>query len=234
MNHPDWIDVRVARRWNEALDIVGLELVSANGSPLPVFEAGAHIDVLTPGGHLRPYSLCNPASERHRYVMAVLRERHGRGGSISLHDDVKTGDRLRILAPRNDFGLASSAVHSVLLAGGIGVAPLLPMADGLWHRGASFELHCSARHAGRAAFAAAVRLQPWVHRVHFHWSEDKGHLDVPGLLSTAPVLTHVYACGSQAFIANAVAAFVNSGRAVHQLHLESFSPGPEPRAMRHG
>lgn len=231
MNDADWIDVRVARRWNEALDIVGLELVSANGLALPVFEAGAHVDVVTPGGHLRPYSLCNPASERHRYVIAVLRERHGRGGSVSLHDELKTGDRLRILAPRNEFTLATSAVHSVLLAGGIGVAPLLPMADSLWRCGASFEMHYSARHAGRAAFVAEILHLPWTHRIHLHWSEDKGHLDMPGILKSAPALSHVYACGPQAFIGGAVAAFVNSGRPMDRLHLEWFSTQREPRAM---
>lgn len=231
MNDPDWIDVRVARRWDEALDTVCLELVSAHASALPEFEAGAHVDVLTPGGHLRPYSLCNPAAERHRYVIAVLRERRGRGGSISLHDDVKVGDRLRILAPCNEFDLAVSAVHSVLLAGGIGVAPLLCMADSLWRRGASFELHYSARHAGRAAFADAIQREPWASRVHLHWSERMGHLNVASLLRGAPALSHVYACGPQAFIGSAVAAFVNSGRAMDRLHLEWFSTQREPRAM---
>lgn len=231
MNAPDWIDVHVARRWTEALDIVCLELVSANGMSLPAFEAGAHVDVLTPGGHLRPYSLCNPASERHRYVIAVLRERHGRGGSVSLHDEVKTGDRLRILAPRNEFALATSAVHSVLLAAGIGVAPLLCMADSLWIRGASFELHYSARHQGRAAFADAIQRLPYEGRMHLHWSENKGHLDVPGVLKSTPAQTHVYVCGPHEFICSAVAAFVNSDRPMDRLHLEWFRTRREPLAL---
>ncbi|WP_342132926.1 ferredoxin reductase [Hydrogenophaga sp. OTU3427] len=231
MTEPDWIEVRVARRWNEALDIVGLELVPLNVEALPAFEAGACIDVLTPGGHLRPYSLCNPASERHRYVIAVLREHHGRGGSASLHDDVKAGDRLRILAPRHEFRLATSAVHSLLLAGGIGVAPLLCMVDTLWNLGAAFELHYSARHAGRAAFVTTIERQPFAHCIHLNWSENKGRLQIPSLLTKAPLLTHVYACGPQAFICSVVAAFVNSGRPIESLHLEWFSTRREPRAM---
>lgn len=231
MTDPDWIEVRVSRRWDEALDIVCLELVSTDGAALPAFDAGAYVDVLTPGGHLRPYSLCNPSAERHRYVIAVLRERHGRGGSISLHDDVKAGDRLRILAPSNGFGLASSSVHSILLAGGIGVAPLLCMADALWSRGAPFELHYSARHAGRAAFVSAIRQHPFASCVHLHWSENSGHLNIASLLKGAPALAHIYACGPQAFICSAVAAFVNCGRPMDRLHLEWFAAQREPRAM---
>lgn len=231
MTAPDWIEVRVARRWNEALDIIGLELVSISAAILPAFEAGAYIDVLTPGGHLRPYSLCNPNTERHHYVIAVLRERHGRGGSISLHDDVETGDRLRILPPRHEFRLATSAVHSLLLAGGIGVAPLLCMADSLWRSGASFELHYSARHAGRAAFLTTIKGLHFAHRIHLHWSENKGHLHIHSLLERLPALTHVYACGPQAFTSSVVTAFVNSGRPMDSLHLEWFSTQPEPRAM---
>lgn len=164
-------------------------------------------------------------------MIAVLRERQGRGGSISLHDDVKAGDRLQVRSPRNDFPLAISAIHSILLAGGIGITPLLSMIDTLWRRGSSFELHYSTRDAGRAAFAAAIKAVPYAGRIHFHWSGDAGRLNMTNTLKRAPSLSHVYACGPQAFISGAVSAHINSGRPAELLHLERFSTAKEPRAV---
>src|SRR5690349_5805772 len=115
--------VRVARKTSEAPEICAFELVSVDGSPLPAFSAGAHVDVHLPGGLTRQYSLCNQPAERHRYVIGVLREPTSRGGSQAMHEAVQEGDTLRISEPRNHFPLAAGATHSLLLAGGIGVTP---------------------------------------------------------------------------------------------------------------
>jgi vanillate monooxygenase ferredoxin subunit len=225
-----WIEVKVARRWREAADIVALELVpSTAGARLPTFEAGAYVDVLTPGGHLRPYSLCNPPGEQHRYVIAVLLERRGRGGSISLHDRVFPGDGLRIRAPRNEFPLVLPAVHSVLLAGGIGITPLLAMAESLWTRGSPFELHYCARNVERAAFAEELRRKRYAHCVRFRWSEGRGHLDFTKVLQRSSRSSEVYVCGPARFIVVATAAFHGACRPSSKLHIEAFSSGPDPR-----
>ena len=117
--------VRVASKQQEALDICTFELVRQDGLPLPPFAAGSHVDVHLPGGLVRQYSLCHQPSERHRYLTGVLRDANSRGGSQTLHDRVRVGDLLNISAPKNHFALAHGAQHSILLAGGIGVTPIL-------------------------------------------------------------------------------------------------------------
>src|SRR3954463_2245693 len=83
---PPSFEVRVARKTREAQDICSFELVSVDGSSLPAFSAGAHVDVHLPGGLTRQYSLCNPPRDRHRYVMGVRREPASRGGSQAMHE----------------------------------------------------------------------------------------------------------------------------------------------------
>ena len=217
----NWMELRVARRWRDALDVAGLELVGADGGALPPFEAGACIDVRTPSGP-RSYSLCNPPWETHRYLIAVLREPRGRGGSALLHDNVRAGARLQVGAPRNQFPLAREAVHSVLLAGGIGVTPLAAMAHALWRRGASFELHYSCRNAERAALRESLLASPLASRVRWHWSESAGRLDVLRLLRAASPASEVYVCGPAGLLHAAVAAQEALGRDAARLHFERF------------
>ena len=144
------IAVKVARKVREAQDINSYELVSVNGQALPAFEAGAHVDVHLPNGLVRQYSLCGMPHQKDRYRIAVLRDPKSRGGSEAVHNMVHEGDTLRISAPRNLFRLAAEAQASVLLAGGIGVTPLLAMAYHLHALGSSFALHYFARSLDRA------------------------------------------------------------------------------------
>src|SRR5918993_2648096 len=125
------ITVRVERKSQEALDICTFELAEAQGRPLPPFSAGSHIDVHLPGGITRQYSLCNEAGESHRYLIGVLKDAASRGGSKAMHERVQEGDLLQISPPKNHFPLAHAARHSILLAGGIGVTPILCMAERL-------------------------------------------------------------------------------------------------------
>jgi vanillate O-demethylase ferredoxin subunit len=171
MSHPSTLTVRVARKQREALDIDSFELVAANGEPLPVFTAGAHVDVHLPGGLLRQYSLCNPPGETHRYQIAVLRDAHSRGGSQAMHDLVKAGDTLQISSPRNHFELVPDAQRHVLLAGGIGVTPLLCMAEQLVSTAANFELHYCVRSRERTAFEARIANSRLAPHVKFHWDD---------------------------------------------------------------
>ena len=223
MHGADGLDVTVTRKWNEAVGIAGFELAAAGGGPLPAFGAGAYVDVLTPAGRLRPYSLCNPPTERHRYVIAVQRAPAGRGGSIELHECVRQGDRLKIGLPRNEFALHPGAVYSVLIGGGIGVTPLLGMADSLWRQGAGFEMHYGARNAARAAFDETLRHCAYAARVRRHWSEEHGRIDFERVLSRVAHLSHLYLCGPAAFIASAVGAATRCGWPITRIHLECFT-----------
>lgn len=217
-----WIDVVVARKWQETVEVTALELVAADGLRLPRFEPGAHIDVQLPDGGMRSYSLSNASSEHHRYVIGVLRDRHSRGGSAFLCEQVQPGWRLRVSEPRNEFALARNSTHSVLVAGGIGIAPLRSMAEDLWCRGAPFEVHYSARNAARAAFADDLRRRPFASRVRFHWTEQFGRLDFSSLLKPLPWSSDLYVCGPASFIHAVARARLLHSALQHRLHFEAF------------
>jgi len=149
------IPVRVARKQALAEGISAFELVPAGGGAFPAFEAGAHIDVHLARGDtrfVRPYSLCGVPGETGRWEIAVLREPDSRGGSAAMHAWVLEGSTLTVSAPRNHFRLVRQAAHSLLLAGGIGITPLLAMAEQLHRDGASFELHHCTRTLARTPF----------------------------------------------------------------------------------
>ncbi|WP_454712092.1 PDR/VanB family oxidoreductase [Cupriavidus nantongensis] len=151
--HPP-VATRVRSIRIEADGIRSFELWPVTGT-LSESEAGAHVDVHLPGGLTRQYSLINPG-ESHRYIIAVNRDPSSRGGSRYLHEQVQVGDELLIGLPRNHFPLNEAAPHSVLIAGGIGVTPLLAMARRLSRLGRSWTFYYCARTRARAAFLEAL------------------------------------------------------------------------------
>jgi vanillate O-demethylase ferredoxin subunit len=216
----DLITVRVARRSTEAEDICSYELVSADGAPLPEFSAGAHIDVHVRPGLVRQYSLCNAPAERHRYLIGVLRDAASRGGSRAMHDEIHEGTSLQISVPKNHFPLAG-ARRSLLLAGGIGVTPMLAMAEALSAQGADFALHYCTRSPERTAFRARLQDAPFASRVRFHFDSAQP-LDLPALLAAEDRAAHVYYCGPAGFIAHVKACAAAAGWPAQQLHVEYF------------
>jgi ferredoxin-NADP reductase len=136
----------------EALDIISVDLRPMAGETLPAFEAGAHIDLHLPGGLVRSYSLANDSNERQRYLLGILKDKASRGGSRAVHEQLRVGMVLTIGAPRNNFPLHEDADHSVLIAGGIGITPILSMAQRLQALGRSFEVIYLARSRAAAAF----------------------------------------------------------------------------------
>lgn len=180
----------------EALDTLSVELRPQQGSDFPPFTPGAHIDLHLPNGLVRNYSLCNSSDERHRYVVAVLLDRQGRGGSRCVHEALRVAMPITISAPRNNFPLAEDAAHSVLVAGGIGITPLLSMARRLKALGRSFELLYCARERRSAAFLAEIQALGAPLHLHFD-QEAGGPPDLRRLLAQRPpdAGTHHYACG---------------------------------------
>ena len=227
----DPIRVTVARKRREAEGICSFELVDAAGAPLPPFEAGAHIDVRIPGGGatplLRQYSLANAPGERHRYLIAVLDEPASRGGSRAMHRDVREGDVLQVGAPRNLFALAGTAdrEQSLLLAGGIGITPILSMAETLAQAGADFALHYCARSADRVAFGERLAQPAFAGRVHRHLSADpaSGRLDLARLLQGPSAQRRLYVCGPERFLDAVTAAARAAGWADEHVRFERFS-----------
>ncbi len=223
--------VRVARKQQVAADIVGIDLVATDGTALPAFTAGSHIDVHLPGGLVRPYSLCNSPLETQRYQLGVLREPASRGGSAAVHDLLAEGQTLQISLPRNHFALVAGAPQHLLLAGGIGITPLLAMAEQLMADGADFQLHCAARSAHRAPFAARLLQAPWRQRVTLHLDDGDAaqRLDLAALLAAPQAGTQLYVCGPAGFIDAVLATARAAGWPDAQLHCERFNAVVEQR-----
>lgn len=217
--------VRVARKAPQAQDIVTLELVAQDGRVLPAFSAGSHIDVQLPGGITRQYSLCNDPKETHRYLIGVLNDPASRGGSRAVHEQVHEGDLLQISAPKNHFALAHDASHSLLLAGGIGVTPLLCMAERLAHTGAAFDMHYCTRSPERTAFRERIAASGFADRVQFHHDdgEDRQKFDMEAVLSAPVAGTHLYVCGPKGFMDAVLAKARGKGWPEKQLHYEFFT-----------
>ena len=225
------MDLRLAARREEARGIVSFELVHPQGCMLPPFEAGAHILVQAAPGIARAYSLCNDPSERHRYLIGVLRTPDSRGGSAGLHDALHAGMVVRTSGPRNAFALAPAAGRSILLGGGIGITPLLAMAAHLAATQADFVLHYCTRDAARTAFAGHIAQAPYARQVRWH-RDDGPHaqrFDATQALGRPTPGTHVYVCGPAGFMAHAMSTAAGLGWPASQLHSEYFTP-PEPPA----
>jgi ferredoxin-NADP reductase len=181
---------------HEADDTISVELRPVGGGDFPAFTPGAHIDLHLPNGLERSYSLCNSADERHRYVVGVLKDRASRGGSRCVHEQLRIAMPLEISAPRNNFPLQEAADHTVLVAGGIGITPLLAMARRLRDLGKSFELLYFARSRASAAFVDELKALEVPMHLHFD-AEKGGPPDLKALLAARPPAAnlHLYACG---------------------------------------
>jgi vanillate O-demethylase ferredoxin subunit len=216
-------DVEVASKAWLADDIVSIVLVRSEGVELPTFTAGSHIDVHLAEGVIRQYSLWNNPSDTHRYCLGVLEETGGRGGSKMVHQ-LRTGDKLKISAPRNNFSLHDDAKHSLLIAGGIGVTPILSMASALHESGAEFTLHYCTRSPERMAFQQLLDSCEFADRVHLHFDNgaDEQRFDIGSLAEPPEVGTHLYVCGPAGFM-DAVLGAADSEWPPHTVHREYFS-----------
>lgn len=223
------IRVKVAKKAIEALDIVSLELTSEAG-PLPAFTAGSHIDVEVKPGMIRQYSLCNHPAESDRYLIAVLREPNSRGGSVAVHDEIKVGDVVTISEPRNNFALVE-AKQILLLAGGIGITPILSMAEWLWDAEVPFQLHYCTRSPSKAAFRDRLIQSPFGSFVGFHFDDGEASqkLSMPKVLGSPEPGKHLYICGPMGFIEAATASAAERGWPSETVHREYFkAPAPQP------
>src|SRR5688572_4657560 len=192
------LEVRVKSVTFEAERINSYELTPLAGGALPAFTAGAHIDVHLPHGATRSYSLINPQGETHRYVIGVALDAASAGGSRYIHEHIRPGQRLFISPPVNTFELVEDAKLSVLIAGGIGVTPILCMVQRLESLGREWQLHYSARTREVAAFIEpleALRSRGRAVVLNFDFEPGGQVLNIAGIVAAAPADAHLYCCG---------------------------------------
>lgn len=212
--------MRVDHRRPVADDVLALTLASVDPSDLPHWTPGAHIDLILPCGLTRQYSLCGNPADRERWTVAVLRDSAGRGGSEFVHDSLPLGATVRVRGPRNRFPLVD-AERYVLIAGGIGVTPILPMIRQLAAAGADWHLHYGGRRRSSMAFRSELdHIDSY--RVRIYAEDEVGLIDLESALGRPAEATAVYCCGPIPLL-NAVAAYGRQWPA-EALHVESFVP----------
>lgn len=225
------LDVRVRQIRYEGKGINSYELTSPAGNELPRFEAGAHIDIHLKNGIIRQYSLCNSSADRDRYVIAVLKDEGGRGGSRAVHEGLSAGDVVTISKPRNHFALTRDARKVILIAGGIGVTPLKAMAHELESGGVDFEMHYCARSPDAAAFGREFESMRRSGILHYHFDDGgaSSKLDLAKLLAEPTPGTHVYYCGPAGFMAACADAASHWPKGT--VHFEHFKAPEQPKRL---
>lgn len=222
------LQVKVITKTMLAEGIAGYELAPQSGDQLPAFEAGAHIDVHVPGGLVRQYSLYDLPAERSRYRIGVLRDPESRGGSTTLVDDVQEGDTLAISAPRNHFPLHSGPANSVLFAGGIGITPILCMAQQLAREGQPFQMHYCGRTRSRMALVDRLQAESFRDRVRTYADDEAPdwQLDARAAIGAPAADKHLYVCGPTGFMNYILETARGLGWHEDHLHREYFAAAP--------
>lgn len=220
---PTRIRARVRTIRHEAERVLSVELVPVDSGGFLPFTPGAHIDLHLPNGIARSYSLVNSPDDVDRYVIGVLADANSRGGSRYVHEQLRCGAVLPIGAPRNNFALDEDAASTLLVAGGIGITPMLCMYRRLCEKGRDVRLVYCARDRSQAAFLDELdTLDGGVH-LHFDAENDGRPFDLATLLAQQPADVHAYCCGPNAMLSAFETACEKAG--VRNVHIERFAAG---------
>ncbi|WP_321781896.1 PDR/VanB family oxidoreductase [Paraburkholderia sp. J94] len=227
------LQARVRTLRHEAQRIASIELVPVEGEVFPPFTPGAHLDVHLPNGLTRSYSLVNAPEEQGRYVIGVLHDEKSRGGSRWLHEELRCGATLSIGAPRNNFALDEAASSTLLVAGGIGVTPMLCMYRKLRERGRAVQFVYCARSRAQAAFLDELAALGGDVQLHFDDEHDGRPFDLAACLARQPSDVHAYCCGPGAMLDAFQLACAEAG--IDNVHIERFAASaPVESAQRTG
>lgn len=180
-----------------AQDVVAMTLTRPDGTDLPNWTPGAHVDLVLGDGLTRQYSLCGRTSNTGSWRVAVLKAADSRGGSRAVHD-LDAGSTVRVRGPRNHFPVVA-AKRYLFVAGGIGITPLLAMIYEVHAGGAEWELHYGGR--SRSSMAFVDELAEFGDRVHLVPEDELGRLDLVAILAKPRTDTLIYSCGPEPLLA---------------------------------
>jgi ferredoxin-NADP reductase len=217
------LKMTVIRKEVAASEVVVLTVAAQDGSRLPDWAPGAHIDLILPDGVIRQYSLCGDRWDTSVYRLAILRKEDGRGGSVYVHDHLRVGDDVDVRGPRNNFHLVPSPRY-LFIAGGIGITPLLPML----HQAEMLKTDWQLLYGGRSRQSMAFQdeLARYGDRVHVVPQDERGLLDLDAWLGSAQERTKVYCCGSASLVDEV--EHVCAVWPAHSLRTERFVPRKQP------
>lgn len=185
------LDLHIVSVREETTRILAVQLAAVDGSQLPAWTPGTHIELVLPSGRIRHYSLCGDTQDRHTYSIAVLLETDGSGGSQEFHEVAKVGAQFKVTAIRNRFQL-SVAQKYIFIAGGIGITPLLPMISAVTRRRKPFDIFYTGRTRASMAFASTVSALPGARIVE---TSHEPRIDLQALIRDAEPGTAIFACG---------------------------------------
>tara|TARA_R110002095_G_scaffold89488_3_gene78069 strand:- start:2286 stop:3866 length:1581 start_codon:yes stop_codon:yes gene_type:complete len=209
------------------------ELRRPSGGDLPEFEPGAHLEVPVPmpDGTIvtRRYSIASNPNRRDVFEIAVLLESDGSGGSRSIHDNYHLGTVLKVSKPISHFALHGDNRASILIAGGIGITPIKPMAQALAFRGADFQLHYAGRDSVRMAYLDRLQRE-FGNRFTSYISDQGQRMDLDAILENAPADAVIYVCGPSRLIDGVVKTAAHLGIDAGRVRFERFKPGIEADA----
>ncbi|WP_428333783.1 PDR/VanB family oxidoreductase [Novosphingobium sp.] len=196
-NDDGWMRGHVIARRKVATDVVEIVL-AADAGALPAWTPGAHAEIELPNSMIRQYSLTGEQTDNGQWTVAVLREADGRGGSRFMHDDLPVGSKIRVRPPRNHFPLSGEG-PVLLIAGGIGITPMIPMLAAAEARGRHAELVYLGKSRDGMAYASEAQARGQ-DRVTVWPAQENGRFDLAARLSTVSSDTTVYCCGPERLI----------------------------------
>ena len=215
------VQVTVARKWVTADGIAAFEFVPVSGE-LPSFQPGAHLDVHLPNNLVRQYSLTNGPQKTDVYRIGVKLEPNSRGGSQYMHEGLQEGDTLEISRPHNNFPLRRDAAKTLLIAGGIGVTPLLAMAQTLARQGLTWEFHYFAQSEAHIAFPEVLDPLAVGVRKHLGLSPGQTTDELTKLTQDYAATYHLYVCGPGPMIEATRTIAAEAGWPESAVHFEYF------------
>jgi vanillate O-demethylase ferredoxin subunit len=221
----DRFPMQVTSREMLTAHIASFVLVDPEQRALPPYHAGAHIEVDVRPGLIRRYSLCGDPEDRSCYHIAVQRDPHSRGGSAIIHSHWRVGDTVTASAPRNNFPLETVDAPAILVAGGIGVTPIMAMAFRLARQGQPFELHYTARSAALMAFRQQFTDSLFAGKIRLYFDDapTDARFDAERLIESLARDVHIYVCGPAGFNSIVTHTARQAGFPSQQLHQETFA-----------
>lgn len=216
------LEVQVIEKRLRSKNVVSVDLQATHGAKLPEFEAGAHIDLHLQNGLVRQYSLFHSPSQHDCYRIAVQLAEDSRGGSDWVHRQLQVGDIISISEPKNIFRLEQLADQHILFAGGIGITPLLSMAEVLNETNQNFQLHYSAKSKAQAAFINEISASNWADHAQFYFSDQGTRVNAGDIFAGLNPQTHVYVCGPERYIDYIMESAYKAGWPDSQVHREFF------------
>ncbi|MFI7484102.1 PDR/VanB family oxidoreductase [Kocuria sp. M1R5S2] len=224
--------LRVHQKSWEAEGITSITLVDPSGRSLPTWQPGAHLSLHLPNGLVREYSLCSDPQDTRTWTVAVLRTADSRGGSSHIHDQLPVGALVEVEGPRNAFHLDEGSTY-YLIAGGIGVTPIISMVRALQARGADWSVLYTGRSRAGMAFLEEFATLPR-ERVHIHINDEEGCLaDIPGLVRAQDPRTLVYCCGPGPLM-DAVSEAIEDPTRLRLERFKAPTPVVDPDAVESG